>query len=158
MSPLHAPGIFLLMRKFKMEYTHNHSSRGSIKQQTLHILISVACLFTSSWIYASDDAIPVIDLELGDYRFLPQEIQLSANQPAILRLVNTDTVTPHNFTMETGSDSPTVDVDLLGGESVEVKLPPLPAGRYTFYCSNKLLFMKSHREKGMEGILIVNTE
>ena len=141
-----------------MEYSHNHSSRGSIKHKTLHIFISVACLFPGSWIYASDDAIPVIDLKLGDYRFMPQEIQLSANQPAILRLVNTDSVTPHNFTMETNSGSAAVDVDLLGGESVEVKLPPLSAGRYTFFCSNKLLFMKSHREKGMEGILIVNPE
>lgn len=141
-----------------MEYSHNHSTRGSIKTKTLHIFISIGCLFISNWIYASDDATPVIDLELGDYRFLPQEIQLSANQSAILRLVNTDSVTPHNFTMEVGSNSPAVEVELLGGESAEVKLPPLPAGRYTFYCSNKLLFMKSHREKGMEGILIVNPE
>jgi plastocyanin len=141
-----------------MEHSHNLSSRRSIKKKTLHLFISISCLFISNWIYASDDAIPVIDLELGDYRFLPREIQLNANQSAILRLVNTDSVTPHNFIMETGSGSPTVEVDLLGGESVEVKLPPLPAGRYIFYCSNKLLFMKSHREKGMEGILIVNPD
>jgi plastocyanin len=141
-----------------MDYSLNHLPRRSIKQNALRILISVACLFVSNWIYASNDAIPVIDLKLGDFRFLPKEIQLSANQPAILRLVNTDSITPHNFTMETGSASPIIEVDLLGGESVEVKLPPLPAGRYIFYCSNKLLFMKSHREKGMEGILIVNPE
>ena len=141
-----------------MEYSHKHSSRGSIKKITLHIFIFIGCLVISNWIYASDDATPVIELELGDYRFSPREIQLSTNQSAILRLVNTDSVTPHNFIMETGNDSPIVEVDLLGGESVEVKLPPLPAGRYTFYCSNKLLFMKSHREKGMEGILIVNPE
>ena len=141
-----------------MEYSHNHSSRGSIKHKTLHIFISVACLFPGSWIYASDDAIPVIDLKLGDYRFMPQEIQLSANQPAILRLVNTDSVTPHNFTMEASSGAQDINVDVLGGESVDVQLTPLPAGRYTFYCGNKLLFMKSHREKGMEGSLIVSPE
>ena len=87
--------FFLLRRKYKMVYSSNHSARGSIKQKTPHILISATFLVISSWIYASDDAIPVIGLELGDYRFLPQEIQLSANQPAILRLVNTDSVTPH---------------------------------------------------------------
>lgn len=141
-----------------MEYSHKHSSRETIKKKTLHIFILTGCLVISNWIYASDDTTPVIELELGDYRFSPSEIQLSTNQSAILRLVNTDSVTPHNFIMETGGDSPIVEVDLLGGESVEVKLPPLPAGRYTFYCSNKLLFMKSHREKGMEGILIVNPE
>jgi plastocyanin len=141
-----------------MEHSYNLSSLRSIKKKTLYIFISISCLFLTNWIYASDDAMPVIDLELGDYRFLPREIHLNANQSAILRLVNTDSVTPHNFIMETGHGSPVVEVDLLGGESVEVKLPHLPAGRYTFYCSNKLLFMKSHREKGMEGILIVNPE
>jgi hypothetical protein len=28
-------------------------------------------------------------------------------------------------------------------------------GEYPFYCSKKLLFFKSHREKGMEGMLEV---
>jgi len=29
------------------------------------------------------------------------------------------------------------------------------AGKYAFYCKNKLLFFKSHRENGQEGILEV---
>ena len=28
-------------------------------------------------------------------------------------------------------------------------------GKYPFYCSNKLLFFASHRERGMEGVLEV---
>ena len=89
---------------------------------------------------------------------MPQEIQLVADQPAILRLVNTDSITPHNFTMMAPDDAADINVDVLGGESVDVQLKPLPAGRYSFYCGNKLMFMKSHREKGMEGTLVVAPE
>jgi hypothetical protein len=41
------------------------------------------------------------------------------------------------------------------GESVDVHLMPLVAASHTFYCSNKLLFMDSHRKQGMEGKLTV---
>ena len=139
-----------------MQYPYRHSYPAKIVTGILQSLLSLACLFSASLLYASDNAVTVIKLELGGFHFIPQEIQISENQPAILRLVNTDSVTPHNFTMKTSSDSPAIDVDVLGGESVDVQLPPLPSGHYTFYCGNKLLFMKSHREKGMEGSLIVN--
>lgn len=140
-----------------MKYLYTHPSQGMDvpKLPLIHLLL--ALLFSSSCLYADEGDITIIEVKLGGYRFIPQEIQLNANQPAILRLVNTDSVIPHNFTMKTNSE-PAIDVDVLGGESVDVQLPPMPAGRYTFYCGNKLLFMKSHREKGMEGSLIINPE
>ena len=141
-----------------MKYPIRHSSRRTIAPGLLQILITLASLCSVSMLYASKEDITVIEDKLGDYRFTPQEIQLIADQPAILRLVNTDSITPHNFTMEATSGSPDIDVDVLGGESVDVRLTAMPAGRYTFYCGNKLLFMKSHREKGMEGSLIVAPE
>lgn len=141
-----------------MKYLYSHSSRRMIAPGMLQILLTFACIISGSWLHASEDDITVIEVKLGDYRFTPNEITLVADQPAILHLVNTDSVTPHNFTMEATGSSPAIDVDLLGGESVDVQLAPLPAGKYTFYCANKLLFMKSHREKGMEGSLIVRPE
>ena len=124
----------------------------------LLILVILASIFSGNRLHASEDDIKVIEVKLGGYRFTPQEIQLIADQPAILRLVNTDSITPHNFTIETASGSPAVDTDIPAGESVDVRLTPLAAGQYTFYCGKKLLFMKSHREKGMEGSLIVGPE
>ena len=124
----------------------------------LQIPLLLALLFSASCLNADESDIRVIEVALGGYRFMPQEIQLMADQPAILRLVNTDTVTPHNFSMKTSVGAQDIDVDVLGGESVDVQLAALPAGRYTFYCGKKLLFMKSHREKGMEGSLIVSPE
>jgi plastocyanin len=124
----------------------------------LQTAIVITCLFPGSLLHAGEVDITVIEVKLGDYRFTPQEIQLIAEQPAVLHLVNTDSITPHNFTIETTSGSPAIDADIPPGESVDVRIPPLPAGQYTFYCGNKLLFMKSHREKGMEGTFIVGPE
>jgi len=141
-----------------MKYLCTHISWAEIVPKLLQIPLLLTLLFSASCLNADESDIKVIEVALGGYRFMPQEIQLMADQPAILRLVNTDTVTPHNFSMKTSVDAQDIDVDVLGGESVDVQLAPLPAGRYTFYCGNKLLFMKSHREKGMEGSLIVSPE
>jgi len=141
-----------------MKYPYQHTPQGTIVPRLLQILLSLACLFSASWLFASVDDITVIEVKLGSYRFMPQEIHLIADRPAILRLVNTDSITPHNFTMKAPGGSPAIDVDVLGGESADVQLTPLPAGQYTFYCGKKLPFMKSHRDKGMEGILIVTPE
>ena len=135
-----------------------HALRGAITPGLLQILLLLASLVSASWLYADQGDIRVIEVKLGGYRFMPQEIQLVADQPAILRLVNTDSITPHNFTMMAPDDAADINVDVLGGESVDVQLKPLPAGRYSFYCGNKLMFMKSHREKGMEGTLVVAPE
>ncbi len=36
-----------------------------------------------------------------------------------------------------------------------IRFTPLKTGKYAFHCKKKLLFFKSHREKGMEGVLEV---
>jgi hypothetical protein len=38
---------------------------------------------------------------------------------------------------------------------VTVKFTPAVAGTFAIYCDKKLLFFKSHREKGQEGTLEV---
>ena len=107
---------------------------------------------------AAPDDLQQIEIRLGDYRFTPAEVRLVAGQPAALKLVNTDGMTPHNFTISFDGDREDIDVDVIAGDSVEVRLGPLPAGTYTFYCDKKLPFMKGHRAKGMEGSLIVTAE
>lgn len=43
----------------------------------------------------------------------------------------------------------------LSGDAINIRFTPTAAGKYSFYCRNKLLFFNSHREKGMEGVLEV---
>jgi plastocyanin len=96
-----------------------------------------------------------VTLTLGDYRFAPDTLELMAGQPVVLTLINTDTITPHNFVMDNESAGLTVDVNVAAGKSKSIEFTPATPGSYTFFCSKKLPFMKSHRQKGMEGTLIV---
>ena len=86
------------------------------------------------------------DFELSYLRRLP---------PVVLHLANTDMLTPQNFTLEDPDSEPVVDVP--AGKTAEVHLMPLWPGRYTLYCSNKLLFMDSQRKKGMKEKRVVVT-
>jgi len=134
---------------------HKLNTDLSTARNLLPALLFIVATVLSGLVYATDNNIRVIRVQLGDYHFMPVELQLVAEQPVVLQLVNTDTFTPHNFTLEDPNHGLDVNVDILAGETVEVHLMPLWPGRHTFYCSNKLLFMDSHREKGMQGTLIV---
>lgn len=104
---------------------------------------------------AADTEPRLVRVSLGDYRYMPENISLRAGQPVVLQLVNTDLITPHNFTLQDDQYGLDVDVDIPAGDTVEVPLLPLWPGQFTFYCNRKLLFMDSHRQKGMEGHLLV---
>ena len=121
-------------------------------------LLALAIFISSSVtnrLYAEAVYTKVIEVTLGDYRYMPSSIQLIVNQPVVLHLINVDSFTPHNFTLQDASDGLDVNIDIPAGESVKVNLMPLVVGSHTFYCKNKFLFLDSHREKGMQGTLTV---
>jgi len=96
-----------------------------------------------------------IPVMLGDYRFMPDSITVHAGETVQLELTNTDSLTPHNFTLKDAAAGLDVDVDVSAGKTEVVDITPLQAGSYPYYCNKKLIFMKSHRERGMEGTLTV---
>ena len=131
-----------------------HSLKTAIDKTLQYSLLLSSLLFTG-WLQAEPVYAKVIEVTLGDYRYMPRNIQLVVDQPVVLHLVNVDAFTPHNFTLKDDSDGLDVDVDIPAGKAVNVNLMPLFAGSHTFYCSKQLLWMESHREKGMEGTLTV---
>ncbi|NIR31261.1 MAG: cupredoxin domain-containing protein [Gammaproteobacteria bacterium] len=90
---------------------------------------------------------------LADYRFDPDTIEVVAGRPVVLTLVNEDWLTPHNLTLRGGGLD--IEVDVSGGTTTTITFVPRSPGTYTFYCDKKLLFLESHRDKGMEGTLVV---
>lgn len=96
-----------------------------------------------------------IAIKMGDYRFSPDEITVRAGETVQLQLTNTDSLTPHNFTLKAENAGLNVDTDVSAGKTEVVDITPLAPGTYKFYCNKKLLFFKSHRARGMEGTLIV---
>ena len=138
-----------------MIYLYKQRSLKSALARMLQFSILLTCLLSASRLHAGSVYVKVIEVTLGDYRYMPSNIELLVDQPVILHLVNVDSFTPHNFTLEDASDGLDVDVDIPAGGSVDVHLMPLVAGSHTFYCRNKLWLMDSHRAKGMEGTLTV---
>jgi plastocyanin len=116
--------------------------------QTLAAVLLVSSAATPS----ADDGIRV---RIADYRFTPDTIEVVAGQSVTLTLVNEDGITPHNFTLNDASAGLAVNQNIPAGETRTVTFTAPAAGSYIFHCDKKLPFMKSHRERGMEGRLVV---
>jgi plastocyanin len=133
----------------------NKKFTRAIVTWSLQLPLLIALVISSQWSRAEQDEATVIEITLGSYQIEPQQLQLIAGQPVIFRLINIDTIIPHNFSIENPAGGLDIDIDVQAGETIDFEFTPTVAGRYTFFCRNKMLFMKSHREKGMEGTLIV---
>ena len=101
------------------------------------------------------DGIQRGDITLDSYSYTPDHVIVRAGRPVELTLTSKTWLTPHNFVMKESAADIMVDKDVSAGENVTVRFTPQKPGIYSFYCDKKLLFFKSHREKGMEGLLEV---
>lgn len=101
------------------------------------------------------DGVQRAEVTAGSYFFRPGHIIVRAGTPVELAIRSESTVAPHNFVMR----SPEAGMDLsepLSNDVIRIiRFTPLLPGKYEFYCDKKLLFFKSHRERGMEGIIEV---
>ncbi len=99
-----------------------------------------------------------ISIKLGDFHFSPDRIKLVANQPTRLVLVNTDSITPHNFTLIDKAADLNIDLDIAAGKTREIEIIVQKPGTYHFFCNKKLPLMKSHQDRGMQGSLTATTD
>ena len=100
------------------------------------------------------DGVQRIEVLAGQYFFEPNYIIVKADVPVEITIRKEPSIIPHDFVL----NAPEAGVDILTSLSTEpktIKFVPLKPGKYTFYCDKKLLFFKSHRNQGMEGILEV---
>ena len=100
------------------------------------------------------DGVQRVSVSAGEYFFGPNYIIVKVHIPVEMTVKKTSGFVPHNIVI----DSPGADIVInepIGKEQTIVKFTPGKTGKYPFYCTKKLLFFKSHREKGMEGILEV---
>lgn len=96
----------------------------------------------------------IVSLRAGSYFFEPATLELPEAEPAVLRVSNEATLIPHSFVLA-GPDGKILFRQELekGGETI-LRLPPLAAGTYLFYCDHSLLGT-THRGRGMEGTIRV---
>ena len=107
--------------------------------------------FTAS---IGSDGVQRVDVIGGSYFFDPNYIIVKVNVPVEMKIRKESGITPHYFLLK----APEAGIDIqvsLGTEPVVTRFKPNKIGTYPFYCSKKIPFLGSHREKGMEGVLDV---
>ncbi|RNC70336.1 MAG: quinol oxidase [Desulfuromonadales bacterium] len=100
------------------------------------------------------DGIQRVEIVGGSYFFKPSHIVVKVNVPVELKVRKEPGVVPHNIAMNSPEAGIVFDVNM-SEEPKIVTFTPVKRGRYSMYCTKKLLFFESHREKGMEGVLEV---
>lgn len=94
----------------------------------------------------------LVELKAESYHFTPAYLAVPADRPVVIRIHNEATLIPHSFVLESAGGNIIVRQSLTKGGDTLVRLAPLPAGTYTFYC-DKSFMGSSHRQKGMVGKL-----
>jgi hypothetical protein len=129
----------------------------------LAVSVLAVLLFTPRAAFADDapvraqidsDGIQRVVIVGGSYFFRPRHIVVKANVPVELSVRIEPGMIPHSFVLEAPQAGMAIRTEL-GGEAKKFLFTPSLPGLYPFYCAHKLLFFKSHRERGMEGTLEV---
>ncbi|MBI4691574.1 MAG: cupredoxin domain-containing protein [Nitrospirae bacterium] len=95
-----------------------------------------------------------VEITAGEYFFDPDYIIVKVNVPVAIKIKKKEGITPHDIVI----NAPEAGINIKESLSTEPKViifTPIKTGKYPFYCSKKLLFFKSHRSRGMEGVLDV---
>lgn len=100
------------------------------------------------------DGVQRVTMKGGEYHFDPNHVIVKVAVPVELSVTKEGGFVPHNIVMNAPEAGMEFDVDL-GKEPKIIKFTPSKAGTYPFFCSKRFLFFKSHRAKGMEGVIEV---
>lgn len=102
---------------------------------------------------ADADGVQRVALIGGSYFFRPAHVVAQAGQPLEVSVKVERGIVPHSFVLESHDGKRVAEVSL--GEEPKILRFTLPPGEYAYYCPKRLLGFKSHRERGMAGILEV---
>jgi plastocyanin domain-containing protein len=95
-----------------------------------------------------------VEMTAGEYYFEPSVVVVKVNVPVELSIKKAGGITPHNLVMKAPEAGLDFSVDI-SSEPKKVSFMATKTGSYPFECSKKLLFFKSHKERGMHGVLEV---
>lgn len=104
--------------------------------------------------YIGQDGAQHVAITGGNYFFRPNHVIVQVNVPVDLGVSQERGLIPHSFVIHAPEAG--IDVDQnLSNNIQHIRFTPTHTGTYAFYCKNKLLFLPSHRMRGMEGTLEV---
>lgn len=100
------------------------------------------------------DGVQRVDIVGGGYYYDPNVIVVKVNQPVELRVKKAGGFIPHNIIVK----APEAGIDFkveLTDKFQTISFTPTKTGKYLMYCDHQFLWFKTHKEKGMEGIIEV---
>jgi plastocyanin len=100
------------------------------------------------------DGIQRAEMVGGDYFYDPNYIIVKVNIPVELKIKKSAGYVPHNLIAKAPEAGIDFNIDLKGDPQT-IKFTPTKIGKYPIYCDKSLLWFKTHREKGMEGLIEV---
>jgi plastocyanin domain-containing protein len=103
----------------------------------------------------SPDGIQRATIIVDSYSYKPDHLIVQRGVPLELTLTSVTWLVPHNFVIDAPEAGLTINEEAPAGKSITIRFTPALEGSYRFFCNKKLLFFKSHAEKGMEGVLEV---
>lgn len=100
------------------------------------------------------DGVQRAEMVGGEYFYDPNYIVVKVNKPVELKVRKTSGYIPHDLVAK----SPEAGIDFkldLKRDPQTVTFTPTKTGQYPLYCDKSLLWFKTHRERGMEGMIEV---
>ncbi len=101
------------------------------------------------------DGVQRTDITAGDYYFDPNYIVVKANIPVELKAKKLPGYISHDILVKAPDAGIDFKVELSDKEAKTIKFTPTKVGKYTMECDKRFLFFKSHKERGMEGVIEV---
>ncbi len=99
------------------------------------------------------DGVQHVEITGGEYFFDPNYIVVKVNVPVELLVKKTGYI-PHDIVVKAPEAGINID-ESLDRQAKSIKFIPTKTGKYEMYCSKKLLFFKSHKDRGMDGFIEV---
>jgi plastocyanin len=144
-----------------------HSKEDAMKYTSLFILVLVLLLPLGPGAYGEEavkekrvvatvdaDGVQRVEVVGGGYYFDPNYIVVKVNVPVELNVRKEAGYTPHDIAVK----APEAGIDFaesLGKDPKTITFTPKTIGKYEMYCSKKLIFVKSHKDRGMVGTIEV---
>ncbi len=102
----------------------------------------------------NEDGVQVVNMIGDGYYFDPNYVVVKVNVPVEFRVKKESFIVPHDIVADS-PDAGIVFKEKLSRDEKTIRFTPTKTGIFSFYCSKKPPFLKSHRDKGMEGVIEV---
>lgn len=100
------------------------------------------------------DGVQHVEITGGDYYFDPNYIVVKVNVPVEFKAKKAAGYVPHDLLVKAPDAGIDFKIDLKEDWQT-VKFTPVKPGKYEIECGKKLLWFKSHKERGMHGVIEV---